>query len=216
LADDRDREGKTEEATEKRVLDSVEKGNVPISRELSIFASIAAILIAAVFLLKESTPRFAFALGRLLDNPGGWSLQNGPDAIAILFAVFEEAARFLIPIIVVFMLFGLGAAFSQNPPNLVLQRIQLDFSRISITSGWRRIFGVPGLVEFLKSLFKFVTIGLVVITLLRSEQEHIVNAVFNDPNVLPEAVLEIVVRLLSAIAVATAILAAVDLGHSEQ
>jgi len=211
VADDRDRDSKTEEATEKRVHDSLEKGDVPVSREMSLFASIAAILIAMVFLLREMVPKFVFALGRLLDNPGGWSLGNGPDAVALLAAVFREAATFVLPLIVVFVLFGLGSSFLQNAPNLVLQRIQPDFSRISISGGWRRIFGLPGLIEFLKALFKFATVGFVVVALLRSEQENIINAVFDDPTALPEVIIAILIRLFATVAATILVLAAADL-----
>jgi flagellar biosynthesis protein FlhB len=211
VADDRDRESKSEEATEKRVHDSLEKGDVPLSRELSLFASVAAILAATVFLLREMAPKFVFALGRLLDNPGGWSLENGPDAVALLGAVYREAVTFILPPIIVFALFGLGASFLQNAPNPVLHRIQPDFSRISIRNGWRRIFGLPGLIEFLKAFFKFVAVSGGGVTLLRSEQEHIVNAVFDDPNVLPELVVAILVRLLATVAATILVLAAADL-----
>ncbi|MCB1549231.1 MAG: EscU/YscU/HrcU family type III secretion system export apparatus switch protein, partial [Hyphomicrobiaceae bacterium] len=46
MADDTDKESKTEEPTEKKISDAVEKGNVPRSRELSIFASLLGILAA--------------------------------------------------------------------------------------------------------------------------------------------------------------------------
>jgi flagellar biosynthesis protein FlhB len=211
VTDDRDRESKTEEATEKRVHDSLEKGDVPISREMSLFASIAAILIAIVFLLREMAPKFVFALGRLLDNPGGWSIENGPDAVALLAAVFREAATFILPLIIVLVLFGIGSSFLQNAPNVVLQRIQPDFSRISISGGWRRIFGLPGLIEFSKALFKFTTASFVVASLLRSEQEQIVNAVFDDPNVLPEVIVAILIRLFATVAATILVLGAADL-----
>ena len=39
-----DQESKTEEATEKKVRDSVEKGKIPVSREASVFSSMIALL----------------------------------------------------------------------------------------------------------------------------------------------------------------------------
>lgn len=37
---DNDKEGKTEEATEKKIRDAIEKGSVPFSKELPTFASL--------------------------------------------------------------------------------------------------------------------------------------------------------------------------------
>ena len=51
MSDERDSESKTEEATEKKLHDAIEHGDVPVSREMSILASLAAILIAFVFVV---------------------------------------------------------------------------------------------------------------------------------------------------------------------
>ncbi len=44
MSDDTDKESKTEEATERKVSDALEKGNVPYSRETALFASLLGIL----------------------------------------------------------------------------------------------------------------------------------------------------------------------------
>ena len=46
MAEDEERESRTEEATEKRVSDAVERGNVPTSREATLFGSMAATYVA--------------------------------------------------------------------------------------------------------------------------------------------------------------------------
>ena len=46
-----DQESKTEEATEKKIRDSLEKGKIPVSREASIFASMVALLVIQSFLI---------------------------------------------------------------------------------------------------------------------------------------------------------------------
>ena len=50
MSDAPDKESKTEEATEKKVRDSLEKGRIPYSREAATLSTMLAILIAAVFL----------------------------------------------------------------------------------------------------------------------------------------------------------------------
>ena len=64
-------------------------------------------------------------------------------------------------------------------PAMVLDRIQPKFNRISPVSGFKRIYGVQGLVEFAKSLFKMVKSGKVKIAidqrypLAEAAQSHI-------------------------------------------
>ena len=54
MSDDQDADSKTEEATEKKLHDSVERGNVPVSREVSLLASMAAMLIVMMFVLPRA------------------------------------------------------------------------------------------------------------------------------------------------------------------
>ena len=53
---------KTEDATEKKQRDALEKGNSPISREASIFASIIGMLVVMSFLAREGAIRIATTL----------------------------------------------------------------------------------------------------------------------------------------------------------
>jgi flagellar biosynthesis protein FlhB len=46
MSEDNDKESKTEEATSRRVEAALEKGNMPTSREVGLFASIIAVAVA--------------------------------------------------------------------------------------------------------------------------------------------------------------------------
>jgi len=202
---------KTEEATEKKLRDAIEKGNIPLSREASIFCSIVGILIVTGFLMKEGGMRLAVALQRLMDDPGGWALGNSSDAAALLGAIAGEAFQFLAPLLATLMLFGLVASFAQNAPSLAFDRIQPDSSRLSPAKGWTRLFGLQGQTEFLKAVIKFGGVSIVIFILLRSEQSSFMNAMFTEPDALPEVILAMSVRLLASIAIATILLAAADM-----
>ncbi|WP_036581925.1 EscU/YscU/HrcU family type III secretion system export apparatus switch protein, partial [Brucella anthropi] len=62
MADDADKESKTEEATEQKIRDALEKGNMPFSRETPILAGIASFLIIAVFVAGPATTKLAVFL----------------------------------------------------------------------------------------------------------------------------------------------------------
>jgi flagellar biosynthetic protein FlhB len=211
MAEAADKESKTEEPTERRVRDAVEKGNVPVSREASIFASLAGILIVAAFLLTGPVARLSFSLEQLIDEPGGWALDDGSDASRLFGAIGGEASRFLLPLIVTLALAGLVASFLQNAPQIALERIRPDASRISIHKNWQRIFGTQGRTEFFKAAFKFVIVSIVAVVLLKSEEHRVVNAMFVEPTAVPELILAIAMRLLAAVSVATIVLVAADL-----
>ena len=146
MADTSDQESKTEEPTEKKVRDSVEQGKIPVSREASIFASMAALMVIQAFLIGQGVQQLVPTLQGLLDDPEGFPLSTGADAQNLLTVVGLQALRFLVPLVVIMMVFGLAASLLQNAPRLVLQRIAPDLSRISPISGWNRLFGTQGLV----------------------------------------------------------------------
>lgn len=210
MAEDEDKESKTEEATEKKLRDAMEKGNVPFSRELPTLFSLVAVVLAGSFLFAGSVLDLGNALARLLDNPADWPLENAADALALLRAFGRDAAMLLLPVVALLMAAGLIGALIQNPPRLVGQRLQPQFSRISPMAGWKRIFGVAGLVEFLKALFKLIAVGVVGFLALKATQAEVINAMFMDPVAIPALSRGVIVRITSWIAILTLILVVVD------
>jgi flagellar biosynthesis protein FlhB len=206
-----DQESKTEEATEKKVRDSVEKGRIPVSREASIFASMIALLIILSFLTVDSARQLTSTLARLIDDPSGIRIRNGADAVEFLVVIGGNSAQLLLPMVLVMAIAGLAASFLQNAPRIVLERIKPEVSRISIAKGWGRIFGSQGRIEFAKAVFKFLAISIVVTIVLRAEEAVAVNSLFGDPTAVPELVLTTAMRLVSTISIATIVLVALDL-----
>lgn len=210
MAEAADKESKTEEATEKKIRDAVEKGSIPHSREAVTFGSLLGILLVAGFLSPGMT-RLAAGLRGFIDDPGGWRLVNGGDAVRLLGLVGAEVAGVLIPAVAVLAVLGIAASILQNPPRLVIDRIRPQASRLSLRQGWRRIFGAQGRVEFLKACFKLAAIGSTAFLLLRATQTDVLNAMFMEPGALPGLIREVLVRLVAGVAVATLVLVVIDL-----
>jgi flagellar biosynthetic protein FlhB len=211
MAEKPDKESRTEEPTEKKIRDAIDRGNTPVSREASVFASLLGSLLFAGFMLRDGVSALVSGLQRVLDDAGNLSLRNGGDAVALFSVVLMGAARFLAPIFAILIVFGLVASLAQNAPRIVFDRIQPDFSRVSPMAGWKRLFGAQGQIEFLKSAFKLLAISIVVALLLRTEFGNLFNALFLEPAALPELVLAIAFRLLAAVCVAALLLVTADL-----
>jgi flagellar biosynthetic protein FlhB len=211
MAERSDKESRTEEPTEKKIADAVEKGNVPRSREMAVFASLLGVLIAAAFLIGTGSVGLTETMTVMLDSPGGFLLDSGPDANRLLWAIMGELTKFLAPVVFMLMLAGLAAAFFQHAPTMALDQIKPKWSRVSPADGWKRLFGAPGLMEFVKSLFKFGAIGVVCAFMLSGEQSAVTGAMFLDPSALPGLILSLVIRLVSVVCVAIAIMVAGDI-----
>src|SRR6476646_8037718 len=119
MSEGADKESKTLEATEKRVQDALEKGNVPVSREMSGFASLLAILSIVVVIPAVGFGRFVAVMATTFQLAPDTPIDNGADAVAALHAVLFEAARLLALPVAILALAGLLASVAQNQPRLV-------------------------------------------------------------------------------------------------
>ncbi|MHA7772922.1 flagellar biosynthesis protein FlhB [Roseibium sp. M-1] len=206
-----DKDSKTEEPTEKKISDAVEKGNTPVSREAPVLATFVAALLIGSFVVMSASRQLVAQLTHLLDISGGVDLGNSADALLLTHTVSIEVMRFLAPIVAILAVSGLASAFLQNSPSIVFHRIKPDISKLSPLKGWNRIFGAQGLVEFLKAVFKFSTASAIVYGQFRAKEAELINAMFTDPSALPEAILQISMKLIAGVCIVTILLVTVDI-----
>lgn len=211
MSDERDKESQTEEATEKKLADAIEHGNVPISREASLLASLACFLIIMIFMLRSSGANLVYTLVYFVDDPAGWRLDRGNDAIALGNLILVACGAFLAPIFSLLIVFGLTASMAQNAPRFVPDRIMPKLSRISISGGASRVFGPRGWTEFLKNVLKIGSVSAIAGAVLSGQKIELINAVFYDIGDLPDRILNLAIRVVSSIVVATLVVAAADL-----
>lgn len=209
-----DKESRTEEATEKKIRDAIEKGNVPVSKEASVFAGVLASLTLAHFVIGAESAEIVDLLRRLIDDPGGIALHDASDATTLMHVLALGMGAFLAPVVGVLMVFGLAASVLQNAPRMAKDRIQPKLSRLSPIQGFKRTFGVQGWVELAKALVKFLVVFAVVALLARVEAWRVVSAMYADPTQIPELILSLTIRLLSAVCVAIVVLVIADIAFS--
>jgi flagellar biosynthesis protein FlhB len=211
MAEEQDKESKTEEASEKKMRDALEHGNVPISREFATLASLVAILIATMYFFSTNVIRLKDSLARFIDNPGDWPLETSTDAVSIFLAIGTDLVPLLLPAILLMMLAGIGSSLIQTPLQIVAERIQPKWSNISLKKGWNRLFGMQGLVNFLKSLFKLAAVTVVGILVLKAMQSEVLSAMFMEPTALPELIRKVAARIVGWVALLTLALVVGDI-----
>ncbi|MET3613899.1 flagellar biosynthetic protein FlhB [Rhizobium aquaticum] len=184
MADDDDKDSKTEDPTEKRKQDALEEGNVPFSREMTALASTVAIYVFVVFFVADGSLNVAGSLKDIFEQADQWRFESRPDVISLFYRLAWNAGAVVVPALVLIMGFGVASSVLQNMPSPVLERIAPKFSRISITAGIGRMFSLQTLVEFGKSLIKVIAVSIVVIFALKDEFFGSLSLMFSDPSVL--------------------------------
>ncbi|MGB3502554.1 MAG: flagellar biosynthesis protein FlhB [Mesorhizobium sp.] len=211
MSENSDKESKTEEATEKKIRDSVEKGQTPFSKEIPLFGSFVAVLIFCFFFSYDTAMRLGSFLAIFLERPDEWTLGNSADAIGLYELVSIEIGRALMVVLALMMAFGLAGGIFQNPPAFVADRIAPKMSRISLIKGWERMFGAKGIVEFLKSVAKVVFATAFVVFALRDTPAQLLAGMLTNPTAFGPVMLSILVQMLITITLVMLLIAAADL-----
>jgi flagellar biosynthetic protein FlhB len=211
MAESEDKDSKTEEASEKKIRDSLDKGQTPFSKETTLFASFVAILLFLFFFAYSTAIRLGEFLAIFLEKSDDWLLANNADAIGLSQLVFFEIARALIIIFAMMMVFGLAGAMLQTPPQFAVDRITPKLSRISPMAGWSRMFGAQGLSEFVKSVAKVVFTTSFVAFVLRDAPSRLLDGMATNPTAFMRVMLDIAAEMLVTITMIMALIAIADL-----
>lgn len=210
MSESPDKESRTEEATEKKLRDAVDKGRLPFSREVPVLASFLAILVFVLFFAEDSALRLGSFLSIFLERADEWSLHTQTDAIAIYRIVYLEIAKVAGILMLLLVSAGIAASVLQNTPRFVSERIRPKASNISMTKGWSRLFGLRGLVEFSKSVAKLLIAGGFIIFVLRSADHRLLAGMITHPSAFASTIREMVGDVLISVVVIMTVIAAAD------
>jgi flagellar biosynthetic protein FlhB len=222
MSDEPDKESKTEEPTEKKLRKAMEKGNIPFSREVPIFASTLAALVFFIFFLPAGAGRLTQSLKEIFEKPEELDLATAGDAVFLFRHLFWEAGAVLIPAFALMVSFGIASSILQNTPTPVFDRIQPQLSRVSLPKGFKRIYGIQGLVEFAKSVFKIIVVSAIIAFAMRGDYFGTLSAMFADPTAIMAMMTSMTGKILTIVLLATAVIAIIDVlwtrhhWHTEQ
>ncbi len=210
MSDQSDKDSKTEEPTERRRTQALEHQGGPFSRE----AGSAAILLAVSLLLVTTAPslvgRTAQQLAVFIEDPGGWRLESGADAILLLQTVLTAVSGLVVTFAGVVAAAAIVASVLQNRPAFHFDRILPDPSRISLSAGIDRLFNVQGVIELLKDLAKVALVGLAAFWGLGGIATGFY-ALHGTPDAIPELIGRLTLRVVFISAMFSAVIAAADI-----
>jgi flagellar biosynthetic protein FlhB len=211
MSDKPDKDSKTEEPTEKKIRDAVEKGQLPFAKEVPVVGSFLAILVFMIFMAQPAAIQLGGFLSMFIERPEAWSLGTEHDAMLLYRQVFFEIAKALMGLMALLIFAGLAASIFQNMPSFVLDRVQPKFSRISPMGGWSRLFGAKGLADFAKSLGKLILAGAIVAFAMRDSQLRLLSGMMTQPEAFGSVIREIAIEILISITMVMVVIAVIDL-----
>ncbi|MBG1233200.1 flagellar biosynthesis protein FlhB [Aestuariivirga litoralis] len=210
MSDAADHESKTEEPSQKRIQDTIEKGNVPFSKEVVTFISLGGALLAISLTGAASTRRLFEILYGSFDHLEDISFENGADAAQILSRYFQGVFLVLLPFVAVIAIGGIIGSIGQNVPSIAGDRLMPKLERISPAANFKRIFGSQGLMEFAKSVAKITVVCLLLYRVFKGSFNELAGSLAGDIGHLPQRIMDFTLAMLAPVCVFAFLLAIFD------
>lgn len=187
MAEENDGASKTEDASPRKLEEARKKGDVVKTPEIASLFSLAAawavIAIAGGWLARN----LAGQLRPFVEHPDTIDL-HGASGQAVLNQAVSAAAPPLLCVLLAASAAGIAGNVIQQGFLWTTEKLKPDPSKLSIGKGFQRMFGVDGLMQFLKSLLKIATVGLVCWWVLKPRFNDLSNLSAVDPvSILPIA-----------------------------
>lgn len=210
MSDDESASDKEHEATDKKLSDAREKGEIPRSTDLITAGSYIGFLLAGATLGGDMLLKSGAAGGTILEQSDRlsavWTKGAGQSVLTVLAAMIGPLAPFfLIPFVTATLLVIGQRAMIFTPTKLAPK---LD--RISPISGLKNKLGRKGLFEFVKSFAKLLIISALLFSFLSSQADDLLRMIYLAPPVSTAILFKIVIRFLTIVAVLVLIIGGLD------
>jgi len=208
MADESDAE-KTEDPTQKRLDEALERGDVVKSQELNTWFVIAAAALIMSTFSGSIGGGILMPMRNLIAN--SWMIRtDGPGLLALTQSLgYAVVAAIGLPILML-MLAAVAGNMLQHRLVWSGEQLKPKFSKISPGAGFKRIFGKQAAVNFAKGLFKLIALGAVMTMILWPERTRLESLVRLDPAALLGVSNSMTVHLLGAVVAMLAVVAIGD------
>src|ERR1700752_957630 len=200
---------RTEDPTQKRLDDALEKGDVAKRQEVNTWFIIA----GATLVLST----FSGSMGSGILNPmrnliaNSWMIRtDGPGLLALAQHIeYALIAAVGVPFLML-MLAAIAGNMIQHRLVWSSESLKPKLSKISPGAGFKRIFGKQAAANFLKGIGKLIALGAVMTIILWPEGHRLEARVKLDPSAMLGATTTLTVHLLGAVVAALAVVALAD------
>jgi len=215
VAEGPDESQKTEEPTQKRLDDARKKGDVAKSQEIPGWFVLAGGLALMSFLLPPMVRQMATNLSVFLAQPQEFSLEPSAMTQMAQDLFWQTALAVSLPISTLAVA-GFAGHYVQTGFIFSADKIQPKISKLNPISGFKRIFGPEGIVNFLKGLGKMALISLAAFVVLFPKRDQLAILPATDISTALALVRQAGVELLVAALVVYAVIAALDYAFQRQ
>ncbi|TCU59187.1 flagellar biosynthetic protein FlhB [Bradyrhizobium sp. R2.2-H] len=209
MAEDNDPESQTEDPTQKRLDDALERGDVAKSQEINTWFMMAGGTLVVSTFSGSVGSGLLTPMRNLLAN--SWMIKTDGKALLALMQQIEVVVLAAVGVpLLMLMLAAIAGNMLQHRLVWSAESLKPKFNKISPGAGFKRIFGKQAAANFLKGVGKLVLLGAVMTMILWPERHRMEAMVRLDPAGMLGATTSMTIHLLGAVVAALAIVAIAD------
>ncbi|MCA1455868.1 flagellar biosynthesis protein FlhB [Bradyrhizobium sp. BRP22] len=204
-----DTDDKTEDPTQKRLDDALEKGDVAKSQEVNTWFVIAGGTLVLSTFSSAAGSGILTPLRNLIAN--SWMIRtDGPGLLSLTQTLgIAVIAAVGIPLLML-MLAAIAGNMIQHRLVWSAEQLKPKFNKISPGAGFKRIFGKQAAANFLKGIFKVIALGAVMTAVLWPEWHRLESLLRIDVASILPATTSLTVHLMGAVVAMLAAVAIAD------
>jgi flagellar biosynthetic protein FlhB len=157
-----DDSSKTEEPTQKKLEEARKKGQLVASREINHFFMILALTFFVLTMAPGMARQMTELLTPFIAQPDHFDMSKSGVG-SLMSHAFWGAILLLLPLLGLTIASAIAPAAVQNKWIFAVEGIKPKWEKLSPFAGFKRLFGMRGIIEFLKNLLKIVVVGTVAV-----------------------------------------------------
>jgi flagellar biosynthetic protein FlhB len=209
MADDRDDTERSEDPTQKRLDEALERGDVAKSQEVNTWFVIACATLILMMFSGSMSSGITTTLRGVIAN----SYAIRVDGIGFVNVVSKLGTEVIAAMAIPFLLLALAAIGGNVVQHRLVwsaESLKPKLSKISPAAGIKRLFSKQALANFLKGLLKLALIGTIMVMLLWPERFRLDALVATDPMAVLPLTLSLALKVLGAVVAVLALIAVAD------
>lgn len=215
MAEGEDKDQKTLDPTQKKLDDALQKGDVAKSQDLVAWFLLFASTLIVATMAAGSASGLSVPLKNLIANADLVTIDRSALMQLLMSLILAIVVAVGLPMLGLFLT-GVGANLVQHRLVFSGESLKPKLSKISPLAGFKRIFGLDAIVNFVKGLAKILILGVVIFAVLWPQRGTIDSLVRMDVEMLLPHTFSIVMTVLIAVVAILTILALADFVYQYQ
>lgn len=206
---EQDNAQKTEEPTQKKLADALEKGDFAKSQEIKNWFVLFGACIVAIVAIQGLASNLRSTMASVIEQSYRIPMDSSGLSAYIGDLIAQISIYLILPTIIL-VAAALAGAMVQHRPMITFEKIQPKLNKISPLSGLKNKFSMQNLVEFSKSVFKLILVSAVVVIIVWPEKELLENIMTLEASAMVDVIYTLVIRVLVGVVALMGIIAVMD------